>query len=63
MFREEVRVTLELVELGAAEGGAPPALDKPGIEKKEGGELLTPLFYSSTTSVPPSVLQFQLSPL
>ena len=34
VFREEVRVTLELVELGAAEGGPPAALDKPGIEKK-----------------------------
>ena len=61
VFREEVRVTLELVELGAAEGGPPAALDKPGIVKED-GEYMTPLFYSSKTSVPPSVLHFQSSP-
>ena len=32
-FREEVRVTLELVELGAAEGGPPAVLDKPAKKK------------------------------
>ena len=59
VFREEVRVTLELVELGAAEGGPPAAFDKPGIEKED-GEYMTSLFYSST--YPPSILKFQLSP-
>ena len=61
VFREEVRVTLELVELGAAEGGPPAALDKPAIEKEDGEHVLFQYLSSTTIHTTISIISLMIT--